>query len=459
MRIQTVMLSALALVLEAVVGGPASAQEPLSFDIGALVATSVDGVSDEEVASAAIERAPALSSVEAATAGVVAFRDQTRVGVYPSLNLEAGYTRLSRTPDNPLEFGGAVIDNPFEQVLDRTHFRASLRFPVTRAVLAVLPGLEAAEHSIRAAELREQAVRREIEIQSRLGWLEYVRLLAHRTVAEDAIVQLEALRSDVGALVDRELRPAADLWEVDAALAQARLEATRVEGAIESARRSVSRVSGLDIPAGAAVGASTFRPLEQQTRDPGEAYRLALDTRPELLALREAIGAMDARRRAAASDRYPSVDLVASADLANPNDRYVPPVDRFEESWALSLVAAWSPNTFRAATHADRQLASEQTRLEADLASVEDQLYVEVNDALLAVETAEAAIGAAAVGVDAAGVALDAATRRNAAGLGAAREVLDAELALRRAQSALVDAHLQRRMAVIRVNWSIGISL
>ena len=56
-------------------------------------------------------------------------------------------------------------------------------------------------------------------------------------------------------------------------------------------------------------------------------------------------------------------------------------------------------------------------------------------------------------------MAYDAAVMRNRAGLGTAREVLDAETALRRAQNSVVNARLQTLVTAMRLQWSLGESL
>ncbi len=431
----------------------------LAIAVRAFVEVTDGGLTDDALASAAIARAPAMTSAALSIDALRASRSEAMVAAYPNLTLEASYTRLSRIDTDGLEFGGVSLSGIFDQPLNRGLFRATLRLPLTQAILQVLPGLEAADFAIEAAEIRTEIVRRQLDLETRLAFYEYVRMRSQAQVADDAVAQLQALRNDVTALVARELRPSADLAEIDAGIAQADLERTRLIGGIEIARRSLERLTGLTIPPDAPIGTAALRITQAGVTDHADAFNAALAQRPELRALRAAQGANDAQLRVSRANRYPSLDIIGTADLANPNDRYIPAETVFNESWAVTVAASWSPNRFRASQFADRQIQADMATLDADIAGLEDQLFMEVNQALIERQIANDTLRAATVGADAARVAYDAAVMRNRAGLGTAREVLDAETALRRAQNSVVNARLQTLVTAMRLQWSLGESL
>ena len=428
-------------------------------DVADRLAPVPGGLTADEAARRAIERAPQLVEAAARRDEAAANQKAARVGLYPQLGLSASYTRLSRVDLPPFDLGGGnSFPNPFPQVLNNYSLQAGLQIPLTQIFLSALPAMRAAGHGVDAARYQLAAQRAAVALQARQAYYGVVRARAQAVVADNSVRLLEALAGQTQQLLEQGLVARADLSQIEAALEGARVQREKAEGDVRIARAELARWTGIDPSVPVRFG-ERFE-VADRTMPPASVDELvarALRDRPEVSALRALVQARRLAARAARAGMYPELSAVASVEYSRPNQRVIPPEEKFDESWAVGAKVAWSPNGFAASKHQTDAARAQLTQASAQLVDLERGVRVQVVQALSGLRVADGSIDAAGKAVAAATDAFEARVLRQRAGTVTANDVLDAESALRKAQADRIDAHVGYRLAEAGLQFAVGV--
>ena len=200
-------------------------------------------------------------------------------------------------------------------------------------------------------------------------------------------------------------------------------------------------------------------PLDGATpedEDPARLVDKALVGRPERAAQQARIVAAEAREKAARADRLPQARLGGGYDYANPNRRILPPTERWQDTWDVSLSLAFRvfDSGRTAAAVAQRAAQSEAGRQGLD--DLERRIRYEVTERALDQKTAAAAVQVAARSVEAAQESRRVSSERYRAGVIPSSELLDAEVALLRAGLDRAEAQARLRLARASLDRAVG---
>ncbi|MEZ4328674.1 MAG: TolC family protein [Polyangiales bacterium] len=433
---------------------------PLRPGPSVVVELGAGGLTADAAAELSVQHAPDMAQAAAATARAEAAYREARVGLFPQLQLQASYTRLSRVNLPPFDIGGGtVIDNPFPQILNNYLLRASVSVPVTQIFMSTLPGMRAASLGREAAELQAAQQERMLRIQGREAYFQLMQARARVTVAQQSVRVLEALVDTTRAMVERGVLARAELSGIQARLSSIRVVLMVAEGdAVIAEVALVQRIGGRagdHVVLGEAAEVSDVS--IPAALDAGQ-VDAALEARPEAAALRALVEVRRAEVRVHRGTQLPQVALVGAIDYANPNQRVFPQTAQFRHTWSLGVNVTWSPNAFAAGHH--RAAGAEATLVEAEaqLSGLERAITIEVHQADAAVRAAAASIGAAREAVAAAQETYEARRLRYEAGAGTSNDVLDAEMAARQAEVDLVDAYINYRLAQARRSYALGVA-
>jgi outer membrane protein TolC len=182
----------------------------------------------------------------------------------------------------------------------------------------------------------------------------------------------------------------------------------------------------------------------------------AVEGRPEVGVAREAYQLKRRRARAARAELWPSLSLQAGYTLASPHDRYFPPRQEVNGSWDVSLVLSWRVWDWGATELEGRAADGEARAARARLRRVERATRLEVRQLAADVRAAEARVDSARRAVASARQALAMSRSMFEAGRVTTTEVLDSELQLAEARSGVVEARVDRRLAIARLNRVMG---
>lgn len=428
---------------------PAQSAEP---DVTAALELSPSGLTADAAAVRAVEVAPAVAGAEAQARSAREDASEASSHWVPRLDLTARYTRLSDvTIPDVAGFPPGSFD-AFAPILNNYSFKASLAVPVTDYFLRVMPAVDATRAGVRSAEARVEAQQAAAALQARTTYWGLVRARAAVLITQDAVRQLEAHIAQLEALFQAGEVTRADVLGAQAQLAGARAQVSAAQGAVRVAEAALRQQ--LDLPADQPItlGEDANSPVPD-TPAVAELTRAALAARPELESIRAAIEATDAGARAAGAGRYPSLAVVGNLEYANPAPRVVPQDESFDSAWDISVVLSWSPNDYLSSRAQHHGAQANVEELRTQLALLEQGISIEAAQAASDIEVARANLESTVDGRAAAEETFRVRSAMLEAGAATPTEVLDAEIARRRAELAALDALIATHVAEAKVRF------
>ena len=416
------------------------------------------GLTADQVAAAAVASSPELAArradVRAAAAGV----RQALDAYIPQVKLTARYTRLSGidAPSLGNLVEAAALRNLFPVLLDQTTFDAQIDVPVSDYVLRLAHAAAAARHSEHAAHLLEDAEHRRIAADARLAYYTWARARLEAVVAADAVRQADLHLADVQHRLDADRANRADVMRVESQRAAAEQLRVRADNLAEVAE------ADLRIRLGAPMG--TLAIGEDLSADlpliaPGkldDLVAVAIAHRPELHALGDNAAALREQAEAARAAALPRFDLFGDVMTADPNPRYLPPVDQFRSSWSVGGELTWAIGELPRQLAAAKQLRARADGADAELAKLVNGVRLEVAQAIAAIDNAITAQETTRRGLASAEESYRVRRAVFLDGRATSTELTDAETELTRARLDAIDARIEARTASVRLTHALG---
>jgi outer membrane protein TolC len=446
------------------------------------------GLTADAAAELAKARAPGMKRAEAGVDVASARAKEARAAFFGRAEVGYRYTRIKKITNPPIfqapdGFDPATLDMLTNNVTDpsaqqlfqyygallgglsnatfpilqnRQALFASYTYPVSDVFFRVLPGYRAADRAREASELELVAATANVERDARTAYFEYARALSANIVAQQSLVQMEAARNQIKALVEGGVLPPVDLMRVNAQLASVEVGVARAALGVRVTEQLLRALLGLDSAEAIALATSVLDEPAGVDFTEEEALEMAMSQRPELKALRAATEAQRYAARAAAGGRYPQVFAAGNAEYSNPNPLIFPQEQRFRSSWDVSAIVRWSPDEAVIAERRREAALAELQRIEADETALTDALRVEIAQAHRGFEAARIALDAARVGLEAAEESYRVRVMQLDAGAAVTRDLIDAESDLTRARLELVYAVVGIRQARVALDYAIG---
>ena len=458
--------------------GPAAAiSAPPPRDPLASLKAAGGGLTSDEVARRAAETSVDARVKERGVEAADARRQEAEAGYWPRLSGTARYTRLSAVP--PIEFadprfqfvgrpeqtGPVAVDQliaigfpPFATPVNQYLLQASLTVPLSDYVFRVSKAIAAATHSVRAARVDEQAARLKVAADGRVGYYQWIRTRGQALVAVQALEQARGHLRDAQQMFAAGLISRADALRAESQVKSMELLVTRTENMVALAEEQLHIVMHDPGNRRYEIGEDVTAPLPARPGD-ADLPRLqdeAFDHRLELRALDQTAGSVRDLARLARAASYPRLDLAGNAIYANPNSRIFPPQDRFDGTWDASVVLTWTPTDIAGARASERTQEAQEAQILAQREALLDGLRLEVTQAFQAQHEAEVALDTTLQGLRAAEESSRARRDLFRNGRATLVEMNDAESELMRAQLEVVNAHIDARIARVRIDHAVG---
>ena len=432
------------------------------------------GLTSEQVAKRA--RATSFSAeqkkheVEAAAAQL----DKTLYDFFPRLSVSFSYARLSEVESSSL---GNIVVAPgaepgvlgptptlaaaplkFDSLRNSTSLSASLALPVSDYVFRLFQAHQGAKAQLESSQLSLEASEQKAAYDARALYYDWVRAELNAAVAQQNLDLGREHLARVQALAAAESASEADVARVEATVASSELVVTQAQNLALLQRERI----GIALHDGAkrdfAIGEdfSSTLPARPELNDIAGLTNTALQRRPELRALSRAALAYEKQADVARSIAYPRLDASAQNTYANPNQRYFPQKDQFNNSWQLGVQLSYAPvDTFSGQSQA-RAASAKAKASEAQRAELADAVRTEVTDAVLSHRNAQASIESSTRRLAAAETSYRARRERFLADKATTVELTEAQTELFNAKLEAVQARVAIRAARARLAYVTG---
>ena len=395
-----------------------------------------------------------LAELQAREEGAKAAEDRRAADRLPVLSAQGGYTRTNHVQAFSVLSPGQGLQVIYPDVPDNYRSRLDLQWLVyTGGRVEALERAARAEREASGEDLT--AARSDLRLEIARAFWTLVTAREAEQVLSRSLDRIAAYVSELRARLDQGLIPPNELLSAEAQQARERVGSIEASNARRIAEADLRRVTGIE-------GGETIEPasaLDLPAGPSAETAKLiaeAIVQRPERRALTDRADAARARIDAAAAQRLPQIGVAGGFDYARPNPRIFPRVDRWEDSWDVSVNATWTLwDSGR--IRADRAEATAGARAaDQRVAEFDRQVTFEVRQRQLELDSSRAAIGAANEGVRAATEAQRVLRERFTAGVATNTEVLDAQTAVLQAELDRTRALANARLAEARLARAVG---
>lgn len=387
--------------------------------------------------------AAARGTVEAANAQV----GQSLAAFFPQLSMSAGATRST---SNSGGNAGHADSSDLSWDSASHNYRGGAR--VSQLVFdfgRTRHALRQTEHGARASADDFEARVFAALLDVRDAYFGYMAEQALVGVSEESVRNFERRLDETRKAFDVGRRTRADVVKSEVDLGEARLELVRARNRVAVARLTLNRALGLQEDPGYVISQDLpDLSLDTAQEDAVEQSRLS---RSELRASDERYKAAEENLRKVWTRYLPSFDLSGSIDATGASFPLV-------RNWSLGAAADWLLfNGFRT----KKEVIEAEARLRsarADMASVAQQVYFEVNNAWLSHQESKERIKVATETVASAEESLRLITGRYENGRATILEQTDAELALSRARAEEIRSRYDEQRTAARLLRGMGLA-
>jgi outer membrane protein TolC len=317
--------------------------------------------------------------------------------------LSARYTRLSSIDEPQLGVlaapadqtlgAGEVVTGPvialplsFPVILNQYVLQAQLTVPLSDYLLRTSRAVSGANRVKNASEFEERATRLSVARDAKVAYYQWIRAQGLSFVGAQSVEQAKGHLNDANNAFQAGLVSKADVLRAQTGVKSAELFLERANSAVQLATSRL-RVMMKDEPGKKyEVGENILAPLPSLPGTASEpaAFREASQQRLELKVLVENEQALRDQASLTSAGNYPRLDANASAQYANPNQRFFPQEDKFRGTWDAGVVLSWSPTAIFGAQAGARSLNARAAELVAQRQALLDGLELEVSQAVSA---------------------------------------------------------------------------
>ena len=404
----------------------------------------------EDAWKLAIARDKALAAAGSDVEGARAAERAARGARWPSLDANAGYTRLNASPAFDLSTSTfAFRSGPIFKDDQYTSGSVQMKLPLY-AGGAISAGIDAARHAVVGASEDQETTMAALKLDVAEAYVGVLRARSSLRAAESSVTSLSAHASDVEVMVQRESVPRADLLAARVTLANAEQARVRAANSVEIAyavynRRlgeSLSRAPELSdhLPVDATLSATAVDDL----------IKRALDSRNELKGLAARADALASQSAAEIGKTRPQLALTGG---------YTHFDNQFLDRQNLSMVGVgvtWNLFDGGQARNKAAALRSASQAAQNRLQDLRSAIELEVRQAWLDVREAQARVKASREAVAQADENVRMSRELYGAGLATNTQVLDAVTLQINAVNNRDNATLDESLSEVRLERAVG---
>jgi len=294
----------------------------------------------------------------------------------------------------------------------------------------------------------------EVAYQAKQAYFLFLRAIKNAEVADKTVKQLEAQLKVSRDFYEVGIIPINDVLKTEVSLSDAKQSRIKAYNNRALTRARLNRLLGLPVENGTRV--KDILKSYPVSTDFQRARQIALVERPELKALDLQLQQADQNIRKAQSGYYPSLDLQASYDFLGDTPTMGPSEYYDTTNWTVATQLSWSFWEWGRTGHQTSQSRADKRRLEAVKQDLEDEVNLQVKEAILYLQESQANIATATVGVKQAEENYRITFERYREQLTTNTELLDAQVLLARARSSYYDALATFNIAEAGLQRSMG---
>jgi outer membrane protein len=381
---------------------------------------------------------------------------ETSSQLLPRLSFNAGYTRLSDVP--PFEVSLPKI-SPVpvkiqDVVLNNYSFKVSLQQPLfTGFRLVSLKSASEKNMEAFAADYNKEANEEAFNIIN--AYWNYFKAQKLKDYIDENLKQIEAHLTDTKNFLANNLVTKNDYLKLEVQYASLSLKQIEADNNLNTSRALFNKVLGLPISAQTEI--VTVDPRVEFTQlNYDSLLTSATQSRFELKALDYRVQAGNENVNAAASGWYPSIFLFSDYYYNRPNQRFMPTVDRFKDTWDAGVTLSWDIWNWGYNSSQVEQAQQNLNQLNTNKELLIENIEVEVYNNFLALNAARNKIEVAKTGLAQADENYRGIQEKYNVQYATSTDLIDAETSRLQSQTDLINSLIDYETALARLLKSAG---
>jgi len=409
----------------------------------------------EESLQLGLKNSKNLKISESKLLGSEAKISETTSQLLPRLSFNAGYTRLSDIP--PFEVRLPIFPAPVkieDVVLNNYSLKVSLQQPLfTGFRLLSLKSASEKNKDAVAADYNKDANEEAFNIIN--AYWNYYKAQKLKDYIDENLKQEDAHLTDTKNFLANDLVTKNDLLKLEVQYASLRLKQIEADNSLNSSRALFNKALGLHISDQTEIAAGDPK-IEIMELNYDSLLTSALHSRSELLALDYRVQAGNENVSAAASGWYPSIYLFSDYYYNRPNQRIMPTLDRFKDSWDAGLTLSWDIWNWGYNSSQVEQARQNLNQLNTNKELLKESIEVEVYNNFMALNAARNKIEVARTGLAQAEENYRGINEKYNVQYATSTDLIDAETSRLQSQYDLINSLVDYETALARLLKSAG---
>lgn len=430
--------------------------------------SSAEKFSLQESVSLALKKNFRLQAAKESRNEAQALRYEAFTNFLPKFSTTYSYTRLNEPPIASIQGLTLAFPPPVGSVeIPPSTIVAGTRNNYTWSVDARQPvfagGAISANYSIynmgvKISSLQEHLATEGVILDVMTAYYNIIKMLKIEVLARQSVEQSAEHRNAAQNFFDEGLIPRNDLLRSEVQLSNAQQMLASAERGVQTAKSTFNTILGLDInsPVEVEEDILSYKPFDRPLE---KCLKIALENRSEIKVQELQLSQANQTVKIARSEYFPAVNLTGTYARYGDTMELAGTPYKEAENWQLMAVAQW--NFWEWGKTRSRVAAgrSRENQLSISLASLKDQIQLEVKDVYLNLREAEKQIAAAQKAGEQAEENYRIVQERYKEQVATSIDVIDAQTVLFRAKADYTSALSDYNIGMARLNRYMGILL
>ena len=373
----------------------------------------------------------------------------------PQLSFTANYTRLSNVP--PFEVALPFLPQPIvvsPTILDNYNLRLSLQQPLFTG-FRLLSLKNAAKSNYNASRTDYSKSINEVAWKIQNGFWNYYRAQLNVNVFNENLAQIKQHLDDTKNFLANGVATKNDLLKLEVQYSNVKLQKIDVENQLDIARAAFNQAIGLPLEANTQIDPEQIK-VEQSDLNYQNLLAEANENRNEIKSLEFRLNASTDLLKAAEAGWYPSIFLTGDYMYNKPNQRFLPAINQFKDTWDVGVTLSWS--LWNWGYTSSQTTVAEQNKIETEtsLSQLKDAINIEVYQNYLVFKRSYDKVEVSKLGVQQAEENYRIIQEKYNTQVASSTDLIDAETSLLQAKTNYNNSLTEYELAKVQLDKSVG---
>ena len=374
----------------------------------------------------------------------------------PQLKFIANYTRLS---DNvpPFEVITPFSPNPIriaEPVLNNYTLRLSLQQPLFTG-LKLISSKKSAEYNFKSAESEYSKEMNEAAYNIYVAFWNFYKAKEVKDLLTKSLEQIENHLEDTKNFLDNGLVTQNDYLKLQVQYSNTKLQLIEAENNLEVARAVFNKALGFGLGSPTEISEDKLK-TENDEYDLKELINEAKANRNEIKSLNFRLSADQENIAVSRSGWFPNVYLAGNYYYSNPNSRFQPPAEEWNDSWDVGITLSWDIWDWGITSSKTTQAEETSVQTQATLEKLNDNIEVEVYQNYLNLTKAKEKVEVSKLSLEQSNENYRITTEKYEVQLTTSTDLIDAEISVLQSATNLTTSLIEYKLAKVRLEKSVG---